>query len=411
MEKTIHRLRIEKDKVFPDVICVGTEGSVGFDYLQPTFSREWDGLQIKAVFHPKRGKPIEVPYVGSPLMVPVEVMRYFGDGGVVFSGYRSEKSGTFLKLITVPCQVSVQHTLDDTGSNTIPATPGMYEQLRDAFLAALEQGIEDGLTEAKLSGDFTGPPGPPGIGLPGPSGIYMLEKGETLADVPPEYNAAIDPFNEDEIVVFDRGILAIYRTSGDGTPGSLDTYTIYYSDNTTTQYTVYNGSDGRGLEILGYYDTFDALTSAVPSPVPGDAYGVGTEAPYDIFIWDGANNVWRNNGDLTGVQGDPGKSSEMRVSGGYIQWRLEGGNWVNLVALSDLEGKGILTIDKSGTEGNVDTYTITYTDGSTTMFTITNAKDIVVADTVTKDGKDPVSGSAVASYVDQMIYGFLTGSS
>ena len=38
-------------------------------------------------------------------------------------------------------------------------------------------------------------------------------------------------------------------------------------------------------------------------------------------------------------------------------------------------GNGIASITKTGTSGLVDTYTITYTNGSTTTFTVTNGKD------------------------------------
>ena len=38
-------------------------------------------------------------------------------------------------------------------------------------------------------------------------------------------------------------------------------------------------------------------------------------------------------------------------------------------------GVGIQKIEKTGTEGLVDTYTITYTDGSSTTYTVKNGKD------------------------------------
>ena len=38
-------------------------------------------------------------------------------------------------------------------------------------------------------------------------------------------------------------------------------------------------------------------------------------------------------------------------------------------------GVGIQKIEKTNTEGLVDTYTITYTDGNTTTYTVTNGKD------------------------------------
>lgn len=63
---------------------------------------------------------------------------------------------------------------------------------------------------------------------------------------------------------------------------------------------------GKGLQILGYYDTADALAAGVASPEAGDAYGVGTGEPYDIYVWDALNAVWVNNGAIQGPQGEQG---------------------------------------------------------------------------------------------------------
>ena len=41
-----------------------------------------------------------------------------------------------------------------------------------------------------------------------------------------------------------RGIKTIARTSGNGAAGTTDTYTITYTDNTTSTFAVYNGKDG-----------------------------------------------------------------------------------------------------------------------------------------------------------------------
>lgn len=62
--------------------------------------------------------------------------------------------------------------------------------------------------------------------------------------------------------------------------------------------------DGRGLTILGYHATVEALQAAVTAPQRGDAYGIGTAAPYDIYIWDSVQERWVNNGPLQG-QGVP----------------------------------------------------------------------------------------------------------
>ena len=45
-----------------------------------------------------------------------------------------------------------------------------------------------------------------------------------------------------------RGIVSIERTSGTGEAGTTDTYTITYTDDTTSTYEVYNGKDGKDGE-------------------------------------------------------------------------------------------------------------------------------------------------------------------
>lgn len=67
-------------------------------------------------------------------------------------------------------------------------------------------------------------------------------------------------------------------------------------------------AEGQDFEIKGYYQTLEALEAAVPSPEKGYAYGIGTEAPYDIYVWDVAHGVWVNNGPMT-ASGDMLKST------------------------------------------------------------------------------------------------------
>ena len=414
----VQKLTIRDDRVSPATLEIGTEGSVGFDAIQPVFSASWDNLFIKAVFTPARGKPIEVSYVGKEVKVPVEILRHAGEAGVIFTGYTLDGEVVLERINTEPCVLVVRHTLSDRGANSIPETPDMYEQLRADMQEDMADALEDALEEAKASGDFNGPQGKPGPeGPAGPPGVYMLMEGEDEDDVPPEYDVVIDPYNAQEIHIMDRGIVSIERVSGDGSPGTVDTYRILYSDDTATEYTVYNGSDGKNFAILGYYASLSALMEAVPNPEPGMAYGVGLEAPFEIYIFDGIGGIWINNGAMSGVQGEPGKSVEMRVSGGYIQWRREGEAWSSLVSLSSLTGDagvGIRSIDRTagdGSPGVVDEYTITFTDGTTSKFTVTNGTKITVSGTVSENGNDPVTGGAVFAYVQEQIGSFLTGAS
>lgn len=66
------------------------------------------------------------------------------------------------------------------------------------------------------------------------------------------------------------------------------------------------GEQGMGLTIAGQYATPEELATAVPAPEPGAAYSVGSEPPYQVYIWDAAHGAWVNNGVLQGAQGETG---------------------------------------------------------------------------------------------------------
>lgn len=79
------------------------------------------------------------------------------------------------------------------------------------------------------------------------------------------------------------------------------------------------GEPGKDFQILGYYNTLADLRAAVSSPRAGDAYGVGTAAPYPIYIWDEVSRQWIDNGAIQGPAGLSGKSPRVNQSTGYWQ--------------------------------------------------------------------------------------------
>ena len=72
------------------------------------------------------------------------------------------------------------------------------------------------------------------------------------------------------------------------------------------------GETGKGFKVIDYYDSLELLQQNVPSPEPGDAYGVGYFEPYDIYIY-GETAGWVNNGPLQGAQGPDGKAATITV--------------------------------------------------------------------------------------------------
>lgn len=59
------------------------------------------------------------------------------------------------------------------------------------------------------------------------------------------------------------------------------------------------GDTGSGLQILDIYPTLAALQSAHPTGSAGDAYLVGTEGNYILYIWSETSSAWSNAGTLT----------------------------------------------------------------------------------------------------------------
>lgn len=80
-----------------------------------------------------------------------------------------------------------------------------------------------------------------------------------------------------------RGIKSIARTSGNGAAGTTDTYTITYTDNTTSTFTVVNGKDGtngtngqRGTGILKVTTTPTSYTTTTAGISPIKRMSIST---------------------------------------------------------------------------------------------------------------------------------------
>lgn len=65
------------------------------------------------------------------------------------------------------------------------------------------------------------------------------------------------------------------------------------------------GEAGRGLDILGTYESLAALQAAAAFPAQGDMYNVGTGAPYALYMWDitAQPGSWVHQGQLRGPAG------------------------------------------------------------------------------------------------------------
>lgn len=120
------------------------------------------------------------------------------------------------------------------------------------------------------------------------------------------------------------------------------------------------GDTGAGFKVLDYYSTASALASAVTNPSAGDAYGVGTAEPYDIYIYSPTKG-WVNNGALQGAKGESGATFTPSVSSsGDLSWTNDKGltnpDLVNIKGEKGDTGEGFEIVT---TAGSGDAFTAT----------------------------------------------------
>ena len=169
------------------------------------------------------------------------------------------------------------------------------------------------------------------------------------------------------------------------------------------------GDDGGKtafLRILGYLDTPDALSIAVPNPAAGDCYGVGKSAPYTFYIWDGVTLSWRENGSFQGAPGASIQSVE-RTSGtgeaGSIDTytiTMTDGSTAEFSVRNGTNGAAIVSIERTagnGAPGTTDTYTITLSNGSTSTFAVRNGANGTVDTTGLLLASEKAAANGVAS--------------
>ena len=197
------------------------------------------------------------------------------------------------------------------------------------------QGIQGPKGETGATG-AEGPQGPKGDtgargaqGATGPQGPKG-EKGETGPQGPQGENGDMGPAGPAGSDGVDGvGIQSVEQTTTSTEDGGTNVVTVTKTDGTTSTFYVRNGSQGStgpagpqgpkgetgsGFKVIDYYATLDSLEAAVTSPNVGDAYGVGTGEPYDIYIY-GETTGWVNNGPLQGAKGETGPQGETGPAG------------------------------------------------------------------------------------------------
>lgn len=107
-----------------------------------------------------------------------------------------------------------------------------------------------------------------------------------------------------------------------------------------------DGEPGKGFYITGYVAT-EADLNGIASPNIGDAYGVGTEIPYDFYVY--TADGWVNNGHLQGETGKPGEPGKPGADGVGIANIVENSDSSITIRMTD--GSSYTTKPLRGKEG------------------------------------------------------------
>lgn len=217
-----------------------------------------------------------------------------------------------------------------------------------------------------------------------------------------------DGTSENFTITNGKGISSVTKSAA-VPPSLIDTYTITYNDNTTYTFTVSNGKS-----ISSIVDKWAVSTSASTEPstwydnpqqmTPTNKY----EWHYQIITMNDASTVETDKA-VIGVYGDTGQDWHV-----FFKWSAEEpdsdsdmsnvpDNWIGVYSGTSTTppttytsytwyeykgekgntGTSIIGITKTGSSGAVDTYTVNFSDGTKTTFTVTNGASI---QSITKTG-------------------------
>ena len=300
-----------------------------------------------------------------------------------------------------------------TGNGISSITKTNTEGLVDTYTITYTDGTKTTFTVTNGKDGVDGAQGIQGIqgqkGEDGHTPVITIQDGKWFIDGVDTGKSAVGVKGDTG-----NGISNIEKTN---TVGLVDTYTITYTNGTTTTFTVTNGKGGvdgaQGIQgIQGekgedghtpvitiqdgkwFIDGVDTGKSA--EGVKGDTGNgissitktntVGLVDTYTITFTDGTKTTFTvTNGKdgVDGAQGIQGIQGQKGEDGHTPVITIQDGKWFidgvdtgkSAEGVKGDTGNGISNIEKTNTVGLVDTYTITYTNGTTTTFTVTNGKD------------------------------------
>ena len=304
------------------IVCGNTDYTITF-----TFDDEWSSYTVKTARFKWNGTYRDVVFSGSTVTVPKIQNTDQVDVGVYAGDLHTTTPAK------IPCTKSI---LCEEGTPGDPL-PEVYGQLI--------QMINDGLVQGPQ-----GIQGVPGIqGIPGEKG----EKGDPFA-IAKLYGSTVDMTEDLSNSAVPVGSFVMI-VSGDADNGKL----YVKGSKSFTYLTTMAGANG----IQGPQGIQGAQGEQGPQGIQGEIGPVGPQGPQGEQGPVGPQGA-------TGEQGPQGRTPVLTIQSGY--WYVDGVCTDQPAQGKGDTGTGIHSIVKTATDGQIDTYTIYYTDGTNTTFNIKN---------------------------------------
>ncbi|MEA4831810.1 MAG: hypothetical protein VB118_04230 [Oscillospiraceae bacterium] len=120
-------LTLDKYAIYPEAAELCTRGTYGFEKIELSLSKDWDGLDISLCFYPPdKTEGVTVLYRGEPVDVPKEFTASGGYGTMTVVGSAGENiiisRAVCLHIINVPAPADAEPE---------PPTPSVSSQLRE----------------------------------------------------------------------------------------------------------------------------------------------------------------------------------------------------------------------------------------------------------------------------------------
>lgn len=337
-------------KINKDIL---NDGEYNIHKCQFNFDEEYNGLVQKAVFTLNDGTSYLETIVNNECNIPIEVLE---EGVLKIGVYAYETNNDELVLRYSPSP-DIIHVFDGSyvkdAQNSEGGTPSEYEQLESRVNTALNE-IDEALDDVETA-----------VNEANNLDIDVSKTGKVATIDVTKKNGTV------KTVTLSDGTSLQFKWEGTKLGIKTDDEQSYtYVDLEGPQGP--QGVQGEAFTIKKTYSSIAEMNADFNNMQVGDYVMIANsvETEDNAKLYTRGEEAWIFITDFSGATGIQGEQGPQGIQGPQGPQGIQGPQ-----GETGATGNGILSIQKTATAGLVDTYTITFTDGTTTTFDVTNGED------------------------------------